>query len=111
MKARPERAWALDLLARRLREALPGLGERERLATALEAVEPATSGGVPTDDTALAVTDTDGPGVPVVCLNGQFGIQPQWRRVITAGGLVLRGVRRGALGRPESRPYGGRGLG
>jgi hypothetical protein len=37
---------------------------------------------VPVDDTALAVTDTGGPGVPVVYLNGQFANQRYWRRVI-----------------------------
>jgi hypothetical protein len=30
------------------------------------------TGMVPVDDTALAVTDTGGPGAPVVYLNGQF---------------------------------------
>jgi len=37
---------------------------------------------VPVDDTALAVTDTGGPGIPVVYLNGQFATQGYWRRVI-----------------------------
>ncbi|WP_254708280.1 alpha/beta fold hydrolase [Streptomyces lunaelactis] len=114
------------------------------------------TGMVPVDDTALAVTDTGGPGIPVVYLNGQFATQGYWRRVIAelgtgwrhityderargkskrsadysfevavrdvdavlaaggtgaAGGLVLRRVRRGALGRPESGPYRGRGPG
>ena len=40
------------------------------------------TGMVPVDDTALAVTDTGGPGVPVVYLNGQFATQGYWRRVI-----------------------------
>ncbi|MCU7826678.1 alpha/beta fold hydrolase [Kitasatospora sp. DSM 101779] len=39
------------------------------------------TGLVPVDDTALAVTDTGGPGVPVVYLNGQFATQGYWRRV------------------------------
>jgi pimeloyl-ACP methyl ester carboxylesterase len=39
-------------------------------------------GMVPVDDTALAVTDTGGPGIPVVYLNGQFATQGYWRRVI-----------------------------
>ena len=30
----------------------------------------------------LAVTDTGGPGIPVVYLNGRFATQPRWRRVI-----------------------------
>ncbi|MFG1605338.1 alpha/beta fold hydrolase [Actinoplanes sp. NPDC049265] len=37
---------------------------------------------VPIDDTALAVTDTGGTGVPVVYLNGQFATQGYWRRVL-----------------------------
>ena len=45
---------------------------------------------VPVDDTALAVTDTGGPGIPVVYLNGQFATQGYWQRVIadlgTGGG-------------------------
>ncbi|MFI6149117.1 alpha/beta fold hydrolase [Streptomyces sp. NPDC051109] len=40
------------------------------------------TGMVPVDDTALAVTDTGGPGIPVVYLNGQFATQGYWRRVI-----------------------------
>jgi pimeloyl-ACP methyl ester carboxylesterase len=38
---------------------------------------------VPVDDTALAVTDTGGPGIPVVYLNGSYASQRHWRRVIT----------------------------
>ncbi|MFG2793168.1 alpha/beta fold hydrolase [Streptomyces sp. NPDC048419] len=40
------------------------------------------TGMVPIDDTALAVTDTGGPGTPVIYLNGQFATQGYWRRVI-----------------------------
>lgn len=40
------------------------------------------TGMVPVDDTALAVTDTGGPGIPLVYLNGQFATQGYWRRVI-----------------------------
>ncbi|MEV4013487.1 alpha/beta hydrolase [Nonomuraea angiospora] len=50
------------------------------------------TGMVPVDDTALAVTDTGGPGAPVVYLNGQFGIQPQWRRVIAELGTGWRHI-------------------
>jgi hypothetical protein len=32
----------------------------------------AWTGLVPVDDTALAVTDTGGPGLPVVCLHGSY---------------------------------------
>jgi hypothetical protein len=41
------------------------------------------TGMVPVDDTALAVTDTGGPGLPVIYLNGQFATQGYWRRTIT----------------------------
>lgn len=40
------------------------------------------TGMVPVEDTALAVTDTGGPGVPVVYLNGSYASQRHWRRVI-----------------------------
>ncbi|MDG4811012.1 alpha/beta hydrolase [Micromonospora sp. WMMD1120] len=40
------------------------------------------TGMVPVDDTALAVTDTGGGGVPVVFLNGQFATQGYWRHVL-----------------------------
>jgi pimeloyl-ACP methyl ester carboxylesterase len=47
---------------------------------------------VPVEDTALAVTDTGGPGVPVVYLNGQFATQGYWRRVIADLGAGWRHV-------------------
>jgi pimeloyl-ACP methyl ester carboxylesterase len=40
------------------------------------------TGLVPVDDTALAVTDTGATGTPVVYLNGAYGHQSHWRRVI-----------------------------
>lgn len=40
------------------------------------------TGLVPVEDTALAVTDTSGPGRPVVYLNGSYTSQPGWRPVI-----------------------------
>ncbi|MFI6758551.1 alpha/beta fold hydrolase [Micromonospora sp. NPDC050417] len=48
------------------------------------------TGMVPVDDTALSVTDTGGPGLPVVYLNGQFATQGYWRRVITQLGPDFR---------------------
>ncbi|MGW4380460.1 alpha/beta fold hydrolase [Kitasatospora sp. NPDC004531] len=42
----------------------------------------AWSGLVPVEDTALAVTDSGGPGQPVVYLNGSYATQRNWRRVI-----------------------------
>jgi pimeloyl-ACP methyl ester carboxylesterase len=44
--------------------------------------QPAWTGMVPVDDTALAVTDTGAPGRPVVYLNGSYADQSHWRRVI-----------------------------
>jgi len=52
----------------------------------------AWTGMVPVDDTALAVTDTGGPGIPVVYLNGQFAIQRYWRRVIAELGPRWRHI-------------------
>ncbi|MGC4880234.1 alpha/beta fold hydrolase [Micromonospora sp. DT43] len=50
------------------------------------------TGMVPVDDTALAVTDTGGPGIPVVFLNGQFATQGYWRHVITELGTRWRHI-------------------
>ncbi len=50
------------------------------------------TGMVPVDDTALAVTDTSGPGVPVVYLNGQFATQGYWRKVIAELGPEFRHI-------------------
>ncbi|GHO48772.1 alpha/beta fold hydrolase [Ktedonospora formicarum] len=52
----------------------------------------AWTGLVPIDDTALAVTDTGGPGIPVVYLNGQFATQGYWRRVIAELGTGWRHI-------------------
>ncbi|NEY36278.1 alpha/beta fold hydrolase [Streptomyces sp. PRKS01-65] len=50
------------------------------------------TGMVPVEDTALAVTDTGGPGVPVIYLNGQFATQGYWRRVIAELGAGWRHI-------------------
>ena len=50
------------------------------------------TGMVPVDDTALAVTDSGGPGIPVVYLNGQFATQGYWRRVIAELGTGWRHI-------------------
>jgi len=50
------------------------------------------TGMVPVDDTALAVTDTGGPGIPVVYLNGQFATQGYWRRVTAELGTEWRHI-------------------
>ncbi|MEU8110457.1 alpha/beta hydrolase [Nonomuraea muscovyensis] len=50
------------------------------------------TGMMPVDDTALAVTDTGGPGIPVVYCNGQFATQGYWRRVIADLGTGWRHI-------------------
>ncbi|MGV9351017.1 alpha/beta fold hydrolase [Streptomyces spiralis] len=50
------------------------------------------TGMVPTDDTALAATDTGGPGTPVVYLNGQFATQGYWQRAIAELGTDWRHI-------------------
>jgi len=40
------------------------------------------TGMVSVDDTALAMTDTGGTGIPVVYLNGSYADQSHWRKVI-----------------------------
>ncbi|WP_331748979.1 alpha/beta hydrolase [Streptomyces sp. NBC_00046] len=52
----------------------------------------AWTGMVPVDDTALAVTDTGGPGIPVLYLNGQFATQGYWRRTIAELGTGWRHI-------------------
>jgi pimeloyl-ACP methyl ester carboxylesterase len=46
------------------------------------------TGKLPFEDTALAVTDTGGPGVPVIYLNGQFATQWHWKKVIAELGTT-----------------------
>src|SRR3954463_8295347 len=50
------------------------------------------TGMVTVEDSALAVTDTGGPGIPVVYLNGQFATQGYWRRVIAELGTGWRHI-------------------
>ncbi|WP_433258616.1 alpha/beta fold hydrolase [Streptosporangium sp. CA-135522] len=52
----------------------------------------AWTGMVSIDDTALAVTDTGGPGRPVIYLNGQFASQAYWRQVIAELGSDYRHI-------------------
>lgn len=47
---------------------------------------------VPVDDTSLAVTDTGGPGRPVVYLNGAYADQSHWLRVIAELGPGFRHI-------------------
>ena len=52
----------------------------------------AWSGMVQVDDTALAVTDTGGPGIPVVYLNGSYADQKHWNHVIVELGDGYRHI-------------------
>ncbi len=61
------------------------------------------TGLVPVDDTALAVTDTGGPGLPVVYLNGQFATQGYWRRVLAELGPEFRHITYDERARGKSR--------
>jgi pimeloyl-ACP methyl ester carboxylesterase len=62
------------------------------------------TGMVPVDDTALAVSDTGGPGIPVVYLNGQFATQGYWRRVIAELGPGWRHITYDERARGKSKP-------
>ncbi|MGC4748396.1 alpha/beta fold hydrolase [Micromonospora sp. DT201] len=48
------------------------------------------TGMLPVEDTALAVTDTGGGGIPVVYLNGQFATQGYWRKTVAELGPGFR---------------------
>ncbi|MFI1533096.1 alpha/beta fold hydrolase [Streptomyces anandii] len=61
------------------------------------------TGMVPVDDTALAVTDTGGTGLPLVYLNGQFATQGYWRRVIAELGPQWRHITYDERARGKSR--------
>lgn len=61
------------------------------------------TGMVPVDDTALAVTDTGGRGIPVVYCNGQFATQGYWRRVIAELGPEFRHITFDERARGKSR--------
>jgi pimeloyl-ACP methyl ester carboxylesterase len=53
---------------------------------------PTWTGMVPVDDTALAVKDTGGPGIPVIYLNGSYASQRHWKRVIADLGPGYRHI-------------------
>jgi pimeloyl-ACP methyl ester carboxylesterase len=61
------------------------------------------AGMVPVDDTALAVADTGGPGIPVIYLNGQFATQGYWRRVTAELGPGWRHITYDERARGKSR--------
>ncbi|MFJ9367286.1 alpha/beta fold hydrolase [Nocardia sp. NPDC101769] len=50
------------------------------------------TGMVAVEDTALAVTDTGGNGVPVVYLNGSYASQKHWKKVIADLGPGFRHI-------------------
>ncbi|MCX4749781.1 alpha/beta hydrolase [Kitasatospora sp. NBC_01287] len=50
------------------------------------------TGMVPVEDTALAVTDTGGPGRPVIYLNGSYAVRKHWRGVIDDLGTGYRHI-------------------
>lgn len=58
---------------------------------------------VPVDDTALAVTDTGGPGTPVVYLNGSYASKRHWRPVIDDLGPGWRHITYDERARGRSR--------
>ena len=64
---------------------------------------PAWSGMVPVEDTALAVTDTGGVGVPVVYLNGSYASRRHWSTVIAELGPSYRHISFDERGRGRSR--------
>ncbi|MGW0250503.1 alpha/beta fold hydrolase [Nocardia goodfellowii] len=50
------------------------------------------TGMIPVGDTALAVTDTGGSGIPVLYVNGHVATQKYWRHVITELGPQWRHI-------------------
>ncbi|PXX70939.1 alpha/beta hydrolase family protein [Nocardia tenerifensis] len=64
---------------------------RMPLNTAIDSSDSWT-GMVPVGDTALAVTDTGGPGIPVLYINGHVASQRHWRRVIAELGPSWRHI-------------------
>jgi pimeloyl-ACP methyl ester carboxylesterase len=52
----------------------------------------AWKGMLPVEDTALAVSDSGGSGIPVIYLNGQFAIQGNWKGVMAELGPGFRHI-------------------
>lgn len=61
------------------------------------------TGMVAVDDSALAVTDTGGIGIPTVYLNGQFANQTSWNKVIAELGPSFRHITYDERGRGKSK--------
>jgi hypothetical protein len=67
------------------------------------------SGMVPVDDTALAVTDAGGSGVPIVYLNGAYASQRHWKPTIAELGdgyrhITFDGRAAGSRSSPPTTP-------
>ncbi|PUB22297.1 pimeloyl-ACP methyl ester carboxylesterase [Promicromonospora sp. AC04] len=62
------------------------------MTTSTSSTDSTWTGMVPVEDTALAVTDTGGSGIPVVYLNGQFATQGYWRHTIAELGTGWRHI-------------------
>ncbi|MCU1647849.1 MAG: alpha/beta hydrolase [Nocardia sp.] len=60
--------------------------------TANNSTDSIWTGMVTVEDTALAVTDTGGSGIPVIYLNGQFATQGYWNRVVEDLGPGFRHI-------------------
>ncbi|MFI9273447.1 alpha/beta fold hydrolase [Kitasatospora sp. NPDC052896] len=71
------------------------------ISTTIE--QTAWTGMVSVDDTALAVTDTGGPGPAVVYLNGSYADQKPWHPVITDLGSDYRHIAYDERARGKSR--------
>ncbi|WP_040715461.1 alpha/beta fold hydrolase [Nocardia veterana] len=60
--------------------------------TTAPSTETTWTGMVQVDDTALAVTDTGGPGIPVLYLNGCYASRRHWRKTIAELGPGFRHI-------------------
>src|SRR5437870_2848062 len=65
--------------------------ERYRMTSANQ-TDAKWTGMLPVEDTALAVTDTGGAGIPVIYLNGAFADRSPWRKVIAELGPSFRHI-------------------
>ncbi|WP_433664044.1 alpha/beta fold hydrolase [Nocardia sp. CA-128927] len=61
-------------------------------STPNNATDSTWTGLVPIDDTALSVTDTRGPGLPIVYLNGSYADRRPWRHLIAELGAEYRHI-------------------
>lgn len=82
---------------------LAGLAPSGRKYPLMNPTPSTWTGMVPVDDTALCVTDTGGPGRPVVYLNGSYATQRNWRPVISQLGPDWRHISCDERARGRSR--------